>query len=321
MKDLLLLEPENRSARKATAVAYDFRRPIQLSKENSRVLQISLENFARTATTAFTNTMRTLVTVSLAKVEQRSYTEYVEVMPQETFMVLLDTDPVPGSGVMQMPLDSVMLCLDIMMGGPGAEKQPMRSLTEIERTVFALLIEDRLLQGLRDALAPVAPLSLGITSIEFSPQFALASSTSDVMIVASFDVGFRNTTTTLTVALPFSGLNPYLVRAAKGGSLSRAEQEKRAVFTAGMAAAMKGVPVTAAVSTRPFPIAPALVSALAVGDVIALGHPAAAPFDVTVDGTTLAHASVGRRGKKIAAQVKSVKTPTLAASDNGQEAN
>ena len=62
----------------AEPVAYDFRRPIQLSREHSRMLQMVLDGFARQATTVFTSALRTVCVVSLASVDQRTYAEYIE---------------------------------------------------------------------------------------------------------------------------------------------------------------------------------------------------------------------------------------------------
>ena len=48
------------------------------------------------------------------------------------------------------------------------------------------------------------------------------------------------------------------------------------------------------------------VGTLAVGDVIRLAHPAAAPLDVTVDDVVFAHATPGTHGRRLAAQIVAV---------------
>ena len=58
-------------------VAYDFRRPIQLSREHARILQIGLDGFARQATTVFTSTLRTVCSVTLSSIDQQTYSDYV----------------------------------------------------------------------------------------------------------------------------------------------------------------------------------------------------------------------------------------------------
>ena len=76
---------------------YDFRRPIQLSREHSRILQLGFDGFARQATTVFTSSLRTVCGVSLATIEQRSYAEYVDSLDASTYLTLFAADPEPGT--------------------------------------------------------------------------------------------------------------------------------------------------------------------------------------------------------------------------------
>ena len=67
------------------------------------------------------------------------------------------------------------------------------------------------------------------------------------------------------------------------------------------------VPVDVAVRVRPTPLGPDDLVDLKPGDLLRLGHPAEAPLEVVVDGTTFAHASAGARGPRLAALI--VDTP------------
>jgi flagellar motor switch protein FliM len=63
------------------------------------------------------------------------------------------------------------------------------------------------------------------------------------------------------------------------------------------------------VTLRSTRLSPDDLGTLAVGDVVRLSHPAAAPLDVTVDDVVFAHATPGVRGKRLAAQIVAVPTP------------
>jgi flagellar motor switch protein FliM len=69
------------------------------------------------------------------------------------------------------------------------------------------------------------------------------------------------------------------------------------------------VPLDVRVTLRNTRLAPDQLGTLAVGDVIRLSHPAAAPLDVTVDDAVFAHATPGVRGKRLAAQIVAVPNP------------
>ncbi len=290
----------------AEPVAYDFRRPIQLSREHSRILQLGLDGFARQATTVFTSALRTVCSVSLARIEQRSYAEYVDMLGPSTYMTIFSADPMPGSGILEMPLQATMLCVDHMLGGPGGP-QPDRPLTEIESGVIKGFIE-RLLGEMRYSLEGVVALEPSVKAVEYSPQFAQAAGASDVMVLMTFDLKIDEHDHRMTFCLPFSGLLPHLVKASAPTPASDRERAQRAMAAAMLQESFRDVPVEVRVRLRNTRVAPDTIGHLKVGDVVRLAHPAAAPLDVLVDDTVFAYATAGVHGQRLAAQI--VATPS-----------
>jgi flagellar motor switch protein FliM len=287
-------------------VAYDFRRPIQLSREHSRTLQIALDGFARQATTVFTSSLRTVCSVTLVSVDQKSYAEYVDSLGSTTYLTVFSADPIPGAGVFEMPLVATMLCIDHMLGGPGGSTQPSRPLTEIESAVVRRFVE-RLLGEMRYSLEGIVALDPVITAVEYSPQFVQAAGAADVMVVATFDLKVDDLDHRMTCCLPFSGLMPHLVNASAPTAASDRERLQRAQAAALLHEQFPEVPVDVRVTFRSTRVVPDEISHLQIGDVVRLSHPAAAPLDVAVDDVVFAHATPGNNGKRLAAQI--VATP------------
>ena len=295
--------PTGRERRRAlNPVPYDFRRPIQLSREHSRMLQLAFDGFARQATTVFTSALRTVCSVSLVSVEQRTYAEYVDSLDSSTYLTMFSAEPMHARGVLEIPLAAVMTSIDHMLGGSGLAAQPDRPLSEIESAVASSLIE-RLLGEMRYSMAGVVPLEPVLTGVEYSPQFAQVASAADVMVVAVLDLRISELAWRTTVCLPFAGLLPHLVRAAEPVPVSDRERAQRARASQELLAGFQLVPVDVAVRVRPTSLGPDDLALLEVGDVIRLDHPAAAPLEVTVDGTTFAHATAGTRGPRLAALI------------------
>jgi flagellar motor switch protein FliM len=287
-------------------VPYDFRRPIQLSREHQRILMLGFDGFARQATTVFTSSLRTVCQVTLQSIEQRTYNEYVESLGNQTYMTLFSAEPMPGLGVLEMPIFAIMSCVDHMLGGPGSDDQPDRALTEIEGGVVKGFIE-RLLGEMRYSLAGVLPLEPTVTGTEYSPQFAQVAGTADVMVVVTLELRIGERPHRMTVCLPFSGLLPHLTSAAHPGPVSDRERAARVHAADLLRQQMEQVPVEATVRFRSTRLSPIDLSQLRVGDVLRLSHPASAPLDVTLDETTFAHATPGARGQRLAALI--VDTP------------
>lgn len=268
------------------------------------MLQIGFDGFARQATTVFTSSLRTVCQVDLVSIEQRTYEEYVDSLGDSTYMTLFAADPIPGSGVLQMPLGATMSCIDHMLGGPGGEFQLERPLSDIESAVIHQLIE-RLLAEMRYSLSAILPLAPTVTGVEYSPQLAQVAAPSDVMVVVSFDLyqGQGRTEHSLTICLPFVGLLPHVIAATAPSRLSDRERASRERTTEQLRATFDDVPVDVMVRFRPTQVSPDELGGLKVGDVVRLAHPSAAPLDVVVSDVTFAHATPGAQGKRLAALV------------------
>jgi flagellar motor switch protein FliM len=266
------------------------------------MLQLGFDGFARQSTTVFTSSLRTVCQVSLASVEQRSYAEYVDSLDAATYLTLFAAEPMPGLGVLEIPLVATMACVDHMLGGPGQTAQPERPLTEIESGVIGGLIE-RLLGEMRYSLGPIVPLEPAVRGVEYSPQFAQVAGAADVMVVATFDLRIDERQHRMTVCLPFSGLHPHLAVAAAPAPASERERQKRAEAAEQLHARFETVPLDVAVRFRTTRMAPDALTVLQPGDVLRLHHPASAPLDVTVDDTTFAHATPGAQGQRLAALI------------------
>ncbi|MDP3890253.1 flagellar motor switch protein FliM [Nocardioides sp.] len=291
-----------RRVRTADPVPYDFRRPIQLSREHSRILQIGFDGFARQATTVFTSALRSVCQVSLSSIVQRSYSEYVDSLDTSTYLTMFSVDPMPGRGVLEIPLAATMSCVDHMLGGPGATLQPQRPLTEIEGGVVRGFVE-RLLGEMRYSLAEIVALEPAVTGIEYSPQFAQVAGAADVMVVVTFELRIDDSSHRMTICLPYSGLLPQLVNAAAPSPVSDRERAQRAVAAELLHRQFEQVPVEVAVRFRPTSLGPGALTDLREGDVLRLSHPSSAPLDVTVEDTTFAHATAGARGPRLAALI------------------
>jgi flagellar motor switch protein FliM len=289
------------------ATAYDFRRPIQLSREHQRVLQVAFDEFARQATTVFTSTLRTICQVSLTSIDQRSYAEYVDSLGQMTYLTTFTAEPMPGLGVLELPVPAVMASIDHMLGGPGTADQPHRQLTDIETVVVTGLF-DGLLDGLRYSMSGLVPIEPVKVAVEYSPQLAQAASAGDVMVAVSLEVRINETPHKLTVCLPFNGLLPALTVAAAPQQVSARERAEQAAAAELLDRRFQDVPVEVSVRFRSTRLGADAFANLAVGDVLRLSHPAVAPLDVTVDDALFGHATAGATAQKLAARI--VATPT-----------
>jgi len=283
-------------------VPYDFRRPIQLSREHSRILQLGFDSFARQATTVFTSLLRTVCSLQLLQIQQLSYDEYIDSLQAPTYLTKFVAEPMSGLCMLDLPLPATMACVDHMLGGPGAAIQPVRPLTEIESGVISNLIK-RLLGEMRYGLASVVDLEPHATGVEYSPQFAQVAGAADVMVVVTFNLRIGESSHKVSLCMPFNGLVPHLAKAAAPAPVSDRERAQRAHAADLLKQQFAQVPVDVSIRFRTTQLAPDVLGSLEPGSVVRLSHPSSAPLDVVVDDTTFAHATAGAKGPRLAALI------------------
>jgi flagellar motor switch protein FliM len=273
---------------------YDFRRPTTLAREQSRVLELAFETFARQWGTQLTAKVRVVSRVNLEQLLMQTYDQYASSLPATTAMVLCTLEGIPARAVIQFPTSAGLSWIGRMLGGAGTIPAPDRKFTGLEQAIIRQLIVDAL-EDLRYSLGALLTAEMTVESIHYNSQFAQAAATNDLMIVAKFGVNVGPIATTATVAFPADVLMAELSNKPRASALSNpAELIRNQVHT---------VPVPVALRLKAAPISPRAVLALAVGDLIPLPHPHHKPLDIAVGDQIIGSAAVGANGSRLAGVV------------------
>ena len=279
---------------------YDFRRPIKLSREHVRTLQIAFEAYARSCGTLLTTRMRVVSSVTLATIEQLNYEEYVASLANPTVIAVVSLDPLPGTALMEMSSAAVMTAIDHMLGGPGGP-QPERPLTEVEMPLLRGLLE-RMLGELRYGFQQLVDISPKLKEVEYNAQFLRAHAPGDACVVATFDVKIGAQECLASLCLPFNMILPVLSR-TEAVVLSESERAVRDLALRNLTAGLSAAPIDVAVRFQPIRMRADDIVDLRPGDVVPLSHPTNRPLAVTVNEIVFAYAVPGNQGARLACLV------------------
>ncbi len=280
--------------------AYDFRRPIKLSREHVRTLQIAFETYARSCGTLLTTRLRAVSNVSLISIEQLNYDEYAGGLANPTIIAVVTLDPLPGTVLLEIAQSAVMTAIDHMLGGPGGT-QPERPLTEVEMPLLRGLVE-RMLGELRYGFESMVDLAPKLKEIEYNVQFLRAHAPGDAVVVASFETKIGAEECISTLCLPFNTILPVLSR-TETVVLTAAERQERDTALRNLTEGLSAAPIDVAVRFQPIRMRTDDIVDLRPGDVVPLGHPTSRPLEVTVNETVFAHAVPGNQGARLACLV------------------
>jgi flagellar motor switch protein FliM len=284
----------------AGPTAYDFRRPIKLSREHVRTLQICFETYARSCGTLLTTRLRAVSSVTLASIEQLNYDEYGASLDNPTVLAVVTIEPLPGTVVLELSSAAAMTAIDHMLGGPGGP-QPERPLTEVEMPLLRGLLE-RMLGELRYGFESLVDISPKLREIEYNAQFLRAHQPGDAVVVASFDMKIGVEECLASICLPFNAILPVLEK-QETIELTAVERRIRDNSYRNLTAGLSAAPIDVAVRFHPIRMRTDDIVDLRPGDVVPLGHPTSIPLEVTVNQTVFAHAVPGNQGARLACLV------------------
>ena len=126
---------------RAPVIAYNFRRPDRVSKDQIRSLHFLHDRFARNATTSLSAFLRTTTELSIVSVEQFAYSEFLLSLPDPTAFYAVAMPPFDALAALELNPGVAFAMVDRMLGGSGESGAPQRALTEIEQNVVDAVVK------------------------------------------------------------------------------------------------------------------------------------------------------------------------------------
>ena len=314
--DVVANEPASAARkRRGQPKLYDFRRQSTLSRDHVRTMQIVQETFARGFTTVLASQLRSVTSVTITSIEQRSYDEYVRWLPNPNLLTMLSLSPLSGAAILQIPLEVAYCVVEMLMGGSGDGNQPDRALTDLELTLMRGIIESALPE-LRYALEPVVATEPKIVSQESNPQYAQIAAPTDMVIVVSYEIKIEAVAASASLCIRFSGLQPHLEALSASSLYGNLSSANRSENLSRLQLHLGETPVSVSAQFRPVEVLARHIVGLKVGDVLPLSHPLDEPLTLIVGQTPTHNARIGRRNRHMAVLIASpveaedVPTPT-----------
>jgi flagellar motor switch protein FliM len=253
-----------------SVVAYNFRRPDRVSKEQIRSLHFLHDRFARNIATSLSAYLRTVTDVSVMSVEQFTYSEFLMSLPDPTafYAVALELNPAVAFAM-----------IDRMLGGSGRGMAPTRGLTEIEQHVIDGVVKV-LLENLAETWKSIVEVRFRVSARDTRPQMLQVAAPNEVVLLIGFDIRIGDARGMLNFCLPASMIET--VGEAFTHSWYRAHRGSTSADLEGIRLMLGRLPlhVAATVETT---LSAREVLELEAGDVISLGHRVCDPLDGRVN--------------------------------------
>jgi flagellar motor switch protein FliM len=303
--DALFRAAQGRAAEKPrveerTLTACNFQQSARISKEQLRSVSQLHEIFARNLTHSLGAYLRLAFEVNLVSAEQLNYGEFLQRIPEVTYLVSITLRPVGVSAAIEIDLPLAFPIIDVLLGGPGRAEAAVRETTEIEEQILESVV--RIIgRELENTWRPALELQFTFEQRLRQTDITRLMPPNEKILSLSFEIRMPEARGMLNVALPAAVSNALLrkltqqasYRKQRGSVDSTSQMRRRldyCVFPLGLVLPKQRVPVSQILS-------------LEQGDVLKLRCAPTESADLLVSGKALFHAHPVRTGVRRAAQV------------------
>jgi flagellar motor switch protein FliM len=121
-------------------VPCNFRREGQINKDQVRSIGSLHEAFARNLGHSLGAYLRVVFDVNLVSVEQLSFAEFLQRIPETTYTASINLQPLAAVGGIQLDLSLAFPIIDLLLGGQGKIQPQPREVTEIEDQILESVV-------------------------------------------------------------------------------------------------------------------------------------------------------------------------------------
>lgn len=292
-----------------SVVTYNFRRPDRISKDQIRSLHFLHDRFARNVATSLSAYLRAVTDVSIASVEQFTYSEFLMSLPDPTAFYALAMTPLDGLAALELNPNMAFSMIDRMLGGSGRVAALQRALTEIEQNVIDAVVK-LIVENLTDSWRSIVDVQFKVSGRETRPQMLQVAAPNEVVVQLGFDMRLADARGMLNLCVPAAAIE------AVGANFSQTWHRFRREPTSADRQSLHDnllkvtLPVSTSLETT---LCARELLQLRPGDILSLGTPVQDALDLRVRGSRKFRGRLTASGPR--AQVRIDRASTAAAAE------
>ncbi len=188
---------------------YNFKIPNKFAKDHTRTLQILHENYSRLLQTYLSGYLRTLVQIEVISVDQLTYNEFSNSMPNPSVLGIVDFLPLNGSIIIEMTPSITFAMIERVLGGSGHAFERARGFTEIELSLIERIL-GQMVTYFKDPWKNVIELKPRLKKIETNPQFAQIMSPNETVALITLNTKVGSIEGMIHICIPHLVIEPVI---------------------------------------------------------------------------------------------------------------
>jgi flagellar motor switch protein FliM len=181
-----------------------------VSYERLPMLEIVFDRLVRLMTTSLRNFTSDNVEVSLDSITSIRFGDYLNSIHLPAILAVFHAEQLDNYGLFTVDSNLIYSIVDVLLGGrrgSSAMRIEGRPYTTIERTLVQRMIEV-IMQDMRAAFEPLAPVSFTLDRLETNPRFAAIARPANAAILVKLRIDMEDRGGRTELLLPYATLEP-----------------------------------------------------------------------------------------------------------------
>jgi flagellar motor switch protein FliM len=276
------------------AMPYDFKRPERVARDQLRSIETLHDVYARNLQGALSGMLRTVVDVKIASVDQLTFLEFINSLPNPTVFTVLSCEPLEGNFILEVnPIIAFPIIERLLGSGKVGASQPERALTRIEWEIIDRVIA-RALELMKEVWASIAPVNFRVTAREANPQLMQIFSANEAVVSVVAEVSMGDHKGYMNICLPVMTIEGHMEKISSHSWFSSRKKDRAPSQESTISRQL--APAELVVTTH-LPVETLRMKdleTLRVGDCLVTNQPVKAPVLISVEGRPKYIARIGK---------------------------
>lgn len=203
---------------------FDLANQERIIRGRMPTMELIHDRFARQFRTHLAKFLGRTCFANVGGIEMVKFGLFMKKLPLPSSLHIFRMPPLTGYALMVVSAPLVFGVIDGLFGGSGQGRVKIegREYTPIESRLIGKVVM-MALEVLKDAWAPIHPVDFIYVRSEFNPLAIAIVPPTDVVIIVTIEVELEQESTTLTICMPYSTLEPLRGKLATGFQSTRLE--------------------------------------------------------------------------------------------------
>ncbi|MCE2928782.1 MAG: FliM/FliN family flagellar motor switch protein [Candidatus Caenarcaniphilales bacterium] len=191
---------------------YNFKNPDKFSKDHLKVLGSIHEHFCRQVSLALNSMLRLPMEFSVANVQQLTYGDFIDSMPEDLITGVLNMYPLVTQFCIGLERHLIGAIMDRLLGGSGVSSLSGDELTDVEVGIIKDTFR-RILHFMPEGWQALIPATddVELVALEATPSAAQIAAPSDIVALITINVEVGSDLGLMSVCIPYSALEDVIV--------------------------------------------------------------------------------------------------------------